>query len=90
MDTIQRIVEFFLMHEEQQQQRITNLHVTKILDNYPAEIAKDPSLSITKFQALAEALPEKVRVCHDSLYRAIDTYLKKDVQDNELPEEAVT
>ncbi|GFY80254.1 phototropic-responsive NPH3 family protein [Actinidia rufa] len=50
--------------------------LNKLLDNYLAEVAKDPNLSITKFQALAEALPVKARTCHDGIYRAIDTYLK--------------
>ncbi|KAF9681881.1 hypothetical protein SADUNF_Sadunf05G0049100 [Salix dunnii] len=47
----------------------------KLLDSYLTEVAKDPNLSITKFQVLAEALPEKAWTC-DGLYRAIDTYLK--------------
>ncbi|KAL5556038.1 hypothetical protein UlMin_038274 [Ulmus minor] len=77
-DLVQRIVEYFLMHEHQQQQQQTmeNINVSKLLDNYLAEIARDPNLSITKFQVLAELLPENARTCHDGLYRAIDTYLK--------------
>ncbi|KAA8546817.1 hypothetical protein F0562_003259 [Nyssa sinensis] len=78
IDVVQRIVEYFLMHEQQQQlqQKSADVHVSKLLDNYLAEIATDPYLSITKFQVLAEALPENARTCHDGLYRAIDTYLK--------------
>lgn len=79
IEVVQRIVEYFLMQEQEQQQ----LHpmsgkssVSKLLDNYLAEIARDPNLSITKFQVLAEALPENARTCDDGLYRAIDTYLK--------------
>ncbi|KAH9605011.1 hypothetical protein KSS87_012896 [Heliosperma pusillum] len=74
-DTVQRIVEYFLMHE-QENQSSENLEVSKLLDNYLAEIAADPNLTISTFQALAEALPENARVCHDGLYRAIDIYLK--------------
>ena len=79
IDVVQRILEYFLMHEhehEQQQQQKSRKMVSKLLDNYLAEVAKDPNLSVTKFQALAEALPVKARTCHDGIYRAIDTYLK--------------
>ncbi|KAG5241806.1 BTB/POZ domain-containing protein [Salix suchowensis] len=78
-DVVRRIVEYFLMHEQEQQQMpLTSgkSSVSKLLDNYLAEVAKDPNLSITKFQVLAEALPEKARTCDDGIYRAIDTYLK--------------
>ncbi|RVX23087.1 BTB/POZ domain-containing protein DOT3 [Vitis vinifera] len=78
IDAVQRIVEYFLMHEQQQphQHKSSKLNVSKLLDNYLAEIARDPNLSITKFHVLAETLPENARTCHDGLYRAIDTYLK--------------
>lgn len=77
VDVVQRIVEYFLMHEQQQhEQKCANTAVGKLLDGYLAEIARDPNLSITKFQLLAEALPGISRTCHDGLYRAIDTYLK--------------
>ena len=78
IDTVQRIVEYFLMHEqeEHQQHMCQKFDVSKLLDNYLAEIAKDPNLTISKFQVLAEALPANARICHDGLYRAIDTYLK--------------
>ncbi|KAJ8446654.1 hypothetical protein Cgig2_002816 [Carnegiea gigantea] len=78
IDTVQRIVEYFLMHEQEEHQQHTcqKFDVSKLLDNYLAEIAKDPNLTISKFQVLAEALPANARICHDGLYRAIDTYLK--------------
>ncbi|KAE7998083.1 hypothetical protein FH972_002661 [Carpinus fangiana] len=75
IDVVQRIVEYFLMHE-QQQQKPGKCNISKLLDNYLAEIAKDPNLSITKFQVLAESFPENARPCDDGLYRAIDIYLK--------------
>ncbi|KAK9713459.1 hypothetical protein RND81_06G028500 [Saponaria officinalis] len=74
-DTVQRIMEYFLMHEHQNRS-FENLNVSKLLDSYLAEIATDPKLTISKFQALAEALSENARICHDGLYRAIDVYLK--------------
>ena len=65
------------MHEQkQQQQKSGKYNISKLLDNYLAEIARDPNLSITKFQVLAESLPENARTCDDGLYRAIDTFLK--------------
>uniref|UniRef100_A0A3N7F0Y6 NPH3 domain-containing protein n=1 Tax=Populus trichocarpa TaxID=3694 RepID=A0A3N7F0Y6_POPTR len=79
IEVIQRIVEYFLMHEQEQQQlpqTTGKSSVSKLLDSYLTEVAKDPNLSITKFQVLAEALPEKARTCDDGLYGAIDTYLK--------------
>ncbi|XVF17247.1 hypothetical protein REPUB_Repub10bG0103400 [Reevesia pubescens] len=77
VDVVQRILDYFLMHEKQQlQQKIGKTYVSKLLDNYLAEIARDPNLSITKFQVLAESLPENARSCDDGLYRAIDIYLK--------------
>lgn len=80
IDVVQRIVEYFLMHEQEQQHQLQPIsgksNVSKLMDSYLAEIARDPNLSIIKFQVLAEALPENARTCDDGLYRAIDTYLK--------------
>lgn len=50
--------------------------VAKLVDSYLTEVSRDPKLSLTKFQVLAEALPESVRTCDDGLYRAVDSYLK--------------
>lgn len=76
-DLVQRVVEYFLMHEQHQlQQQAENAGISKLLDNYLGEIARDPNLSVSKFQVLAELLPENARSCHDGLYRAIDVYLK--------------
>ncbi|KAG0617083.1 hypothetical protein M758_5G162100 [Ceratodon purpureus] len=52
------------------------MKVAKLIDSYLAEIARDPNLAFSKFQALAEALPEFSRITDDGLYRAIDTFLK--------------
>ncbi|KAK9096872.1 hypothetical protein Sjap_022369 [Stephania japonica] len=77
VETVQQIVEYYLMYEQQQLlQKGGNSNVGRLLDSYLAEIAVDPNLSISKFQFLAESLPEHARSCHDGLYRAIDTYLK--------------
>lgn len=76
IEVVQRILEYFLMYEQQQQQKSVTVEVSKLIDNYLAEIARDPSLSVTKFKVLAESLPENTRTCDDGLYRAIDTFLK--------------
>ncbi|CAA7027168.1 unnamed protein product [Microthlaspi erraticum] len=78
VDVVYRILEYFFMHEQQQQQQELpgKPSITKLLDSYLAEIAKDPCLPITKFQVLAEALPENAWKCHDGLYRAIDMFFK--------------
>lgn len=50
--------------------------VSKLLDNYLAEIALESNLSPSKFIALVELLPDHARVVSDGLYRAVDIFLK--------------
>lgn len=50
--------------------------VAKLFDAYLVEVARDPNLSLARFQSLASALPEFSRASDDGLYRAVDTYLK--------------
>ncbi|XP_057781053.1 BTB/POZ domain-containing protein At5g48800-like [Salvia miltiorrhiza] len=50
--------------------------VSKLVDNYLAEIAPDANLKLNIFVAIAETLPAHARTVHDGLYRAIDIYLK--------------
>ncbi|KAK6150416.1 hypothetical protein DH2020_015348 [Rehmannia glutinosa] len=81
VDAVQRILEYFLLYEQHQQsyeqhQQSGPLAISKLLDNYLAEIARDPQLPVTKFLFLAQSLPENARTSDDGLYRAIDTYLK--------------
>ncbi|KAL5982357.1 26S proteasome regulatory subunit 6B [Asimina triloba] len=52
------------------------MRVAKLVDSYLTEISRDRNLTLTKFQVLAEALPESARTCDDGLYRAVDSYLK--------------
>ncbi|CAI0446065.1 unnamed protein product [Linum tenue] len=52
------------------------LKVSKLLDNYLAEVALDSNLLPTKFIALAELLPDHARIVSDGLYRAVDIFLK--------------
>nr|GLL42605.1 BTB/POZ domain-containing protein At1g03010-like isoform X1 [Ipomoea trifida] len=61
------------------------LKVSKLLDNYLAEVALDSNLSPSKFIALAELLPDHARLVYDGLYRAVDIFLKvhPNVKDSE-------
>ncbi|PON57161.1 Voltage dependent potassium channel [Parasponia andersonii] len=52
------------------------LKVSKLLDNYLAEVALDSNLMPTKFIALTELLPDHARIVSDGLYRAVDIFLK--------------
>ncbi|PNX96853.1 BTB/POZ domain-containing protein [Trifolium pratense] len=52
------------------------LKVSKLLDNYLAEVALDPNLFPSKFISLAELLPDHARILSDGLYRAVDIFLK--------------
>ncbi|KAK8482946.1 hypothetical protein V6N13_090418 [Hibiscus sabdariffa] len=54
----------------------SKLKVAKIIDSYLQEIARDRNLSLSKFIAIAETIPDFSRSDHDDLYRAIDIYLK--------------
>lgn len=51
--------------------------VAKLIDEYLAEIARDPNLPVVKFMHLAESIPDLARPFHDGLYRAVDMYLKE-------------
>ncbi|XP_021763080.1 BTB/POZ domain-containing protein At1g03010-like [Chenopodium quinoa] len=52
------------------------IKVSKLLDNFLAEVALDSNLTPSKFIALAELLPDHARVVTDGLYRAVDIFLK--------------
>ncbi|XP_015167058.1 BTB/POZ domain-containing protein NPY2-like isoform X2 [Solanum tuberosum] len=55
----------------------SKLMVAKLVDGYLTEIAKDPNLPLSTFVGLAEMVTDFPRPSHDSLYRAIDIYLKE-------------
>ncbi|CBI32255.3 hypothetical protein VitviT2T_009432 [Vitis vinifera] len=52
------------------------IKVSKLLDNYLAEVALDSNLTPSKFIALSELLPDHARIVNDGLYRAADIFLK--------------
>ncbi|KZV21540.1 BTB/POZ domain-containing protein-like [Dorcoceras hygrometricum] len=61
------------------------IKVSKLLDNYLAEVALDPNLTASKLIGLAELLPDHARMVYDGLYRAVDIFLKvhPNVKDSE-------
>ncbi|KAL3647970.1 hypothetical protein CASFOL_008938 [Castilleja foliolosa] len=52
------------------------IKVSKLLDDYLAEVALDTNLTASKLTTLAELLPDHARVVYDGLYRAVDIFLK--------------
>ncbi|KAL8526416.1 hypothetical protein ACS0TY_015570 [Phlomoides rotata] len=91
VDTIHQIVVQFLQRIEEEEESEEcgyeseemgspshgcMLKVGRLVDAYLAEIAPDPYLSLPKFIAMIEVLPDYARVIDDGLYRAIDIYLK--------------
>ncbi|KAI9118536.1 hypothetical protein K1719_010868 [Acacia pycnantha] len=53
------------------------VNVGQLVDNFLAEIACDPNLSLSSFMDLSQTVPVFARPNHDGLYRAIDMYLKE-------------
>lgn len=90
VDTVHRLLVNFLQRVEEEETEDCGyesdglcsaghgslLKVGQLLDAYLAEIAPDPYLSLQKFVALIEILPDYARVIDDGLYRAVDIYLK--------------
>lgn len=88
VDMIQRVVMNYLEHEADEGRigfdiddefasSISGMdQVGRLIESYLAEIASDPNLPISKFISLAELIPEQARFTEDSMYRAIDIYLK--------------
>ncbi|KAH7865391.1 hypothetical protein Vadar_005982 [Vaccinium darrowii] len=90
VDTVHRILVHFLQRIEEEENDDCGyesdglgspshgsvLKVGRLVDAYLAEIAPDPYLSVQKFVAIIEILPDYARVIDDGLYRAVDIFLK--------------
>lgn len=63
--------------------------VARTVDELAAEVATEESLPISKFVAVAGAVPREARAAHDSLYRAVDVYLKAHPALDEIEREKV-
>ncbi|PKA54279.1 BTB/POZ domain-containing protein NPY2 [Apostasia shenzhenica] len=57
--------------------RSSMVAVSKLIDEYLTEAAKDPNLPLSKFVELAQMVSGSCRPVHDGLYSAIDTFLKE-------------
>lgn len=55
----------------------STLAVGELVDGYLSEVASDQDLSLPMFVELATAVPEAARPVHDTLYYAVDAYLKQ-------------
>ncbi|KAK2657604.1 hypothetical protein Ddye_010656 [Dipteronia dyeriana] len=89
VDTVQRIIMNYIEYEVEGSRLSFNAddefishplsdmeRVGKLMENYLAEIASDRNLTVSKFNNLAELIPEQARIAEDGIYRAIDIYLK--------------
>ncbi|XP_024529504.1 root phototropism protein 3 [Selaginella moellendorffii] len=85
VDLVQRLVEHFVRQDEIVTSNYGSgnsvvldhrVRVATLVDNYLAEISQDRNLSVARFKALAEALPDSYRASHDYLYTAINIFLK--------------
>lgn len=55
----------------------SSLALGELVDGYLSEVASDPDLELSSFVELATSVPEAARPVHDSLYSAVDAYLKE-------------
>ena len=62
--------------QERRRSSSAALRIAKLVDEFLLEITRDANLPMSKFIAIAEAIPDIARVVHDDLYKAIDIYLK--------------
>ncbi|CAD6264217.1 unnamed protein product [Miscanthus lutarioriparius] len=63
--------------------------VARTVDELEAELATEESLAISKFVGVAGAVPKEARASHDSVYRAVDIYLKTHPALDEIEREKV-
>ncbi|XP_073044868.1 BTB/POZ domain-containing protein SR1IP1 isoform X1 [Primulina eburnea] len=89
VETVQRITTYFFEFEREVNKTGYNAdehtsppsandmeRVTRLMEGYLSEVASDRNLSVLKFVSLAELIPEQFRITDDSMYRAIDIFLK--------------
>lgn len=83
IDCVARILGYFLEEErnvaaidDRVPRAPTLMLVGKLIDGYLSEIASDANLKPSKFYDLVISVPDRARLFHDGLYRAVDVYLK--------------
>ncbi|KAG6534220.1 BTB/POZ domain-containing protein At5g47800-like [Zingiber officinale] len=67
----------FHRREENERMMVSMTKVGKVYDSYLQITARESTLSVSKFIALAEFLPEIARQEHDGLYQAINIYIEE-------------
>ncbi|XP_027908730.1 BTB/POZ domain-containing protein At3g22104 isoform X2 [Vigna unguiculata] len=80
VNLVLRILKAFLRRGNGAVTPIRMKKVASLIDLYTAEIAPDPCLKISKFLALATALPDSARDSYDEIYHAMDMYLEVHAQ----------
>ncbi|XP_028780837.1 root phototropism protein 3 [Neltuma alba] len=72
---VHRVLQFYASHMFTD--GAAKFHVVgRLVDGYLTKVASDENLTVESFQSLVEVLPQDARYYDDSIYRAIDTYLK--------------
>ncbi|XP_075510597.1 BTB/POZ domain-containing protein SR1IP1-like [Primulina tabacum] len=102
VETVQRITTYFFEFEREVNKTGYNAdednsppsandkeRVTRLMEAYLSEVASDRNLSVLKFVSLAELIPERSRITDDSMYRAIDIFLKAHPGSSEMEKKKV-
>lgn len=76
VDFVLRLMRTFLFGGSLELSLIRLKRVVKLMDLFIVEVAPDPHLKPSEFEALVAVLPDTARESHDQLYLAIDMYLK--------------
>jgi len=77
VDFVTRLMKIFLLGGGSFELNLNQIkRVTKLMDLFLVEVAPDPHLQPSEFEALITVLPDAVRESHDQLYIAMDMYLK--------------
>ncbi|CAK9142635.1 unnamed protein product [Ilex paraguariensis] len=76
VNLILRLLKVFLLDSSKIFSQNQLKKIAGLMDLYMAEVAPDRCLKLSKFVALAMALPDSARDSHDGVYRAMDMYLE--------------
>lgn len=76
VNLVLRLLDIFLSNSREKLLMYQLKKVAELIDLYIMEVAPDPYLKPCKFLALAAALPDIARESYDTIYLAMDMYLK--------------
>ncbi|GMG98891.1 hypothetical protein Nepgr_000731 [Nepenthes gracilis] len=74
VNLVVRLLRVFVSSDGVSVQRIKK--VGWLVDQYLGEISPDPNLTVSKFLAISQSLPDMARDSFDPVYRAVDIYLE--------------